>query len=177
MSPLAFYESGVVEVVIPTDIISVSEYAFYNSKNLTNIKLSEGLEFIETGSFYGCTKLYGVSIPKSVQKVNRGAFGRCVSLEKIELKGLSTNVSESIFEYQDSELFPSAYHSHSATMGCFTEVIDLDYTPDVESFKCITIVVPKSTKNKYTFKPIQHLNWSHDEMDRRFQILENDEDC
>lgn len=177
MSPLAFYESGVVEVVIPKGIISLSKYAFYNSKNLTNIKLSEGLEFIGIGSFWGCRNLRGISIPKSVHEIKSAAFGRCVSLERIEFKGLSTNASESIFEYQDSALFPSAYHSHCMTMGSFIEDIDLNYTPDIESFKCITIVVPKSTKNKYTFKPIHHLQWSQREMDRRFRIIENDEDC
>ncbi len=177
MSPLAFYESGVVEVVIPKDIISLSEYAFYNSKNLTNIKLSEGLEFIGIGSFWGCRNLRGISIPKSVHEIKSAAFGRCVSLERIEFKGLSTNTSESIFEYQDSALFPSAYHSHCMTMGSFIEELDLNYTPDVESFKCITIVVPKSTKNKYTFKPIHHLKWSQREMDRKFRIIENNEGC
>lgn len=177
MSPLAFYESGVVEVVIPKGIISLSKYAFYNSKNLTNIKLSEGLEFIGIGSFWGCRNLRGISIPKSVHEIKSAAFGRCVSLERIEFKGLSTNASESIFEYQDSALFPSAYHSHCMTMGSFIEDLDLNYTPDIESFKCITIVVPKSTKNKYTFNPIHHLQWSQREMDRRFRIIENDEDC
>lgn len=177
ISPLAFYESGVVEVVIPKDIISLSEYVFYNSKNLTNIKLSEGLEFFGIGSFWGCRNLRSISIPKSVHEIKSAAFGRCVSLERIEFNGLSTNASESIFEYQDSDLFPSAYHSHCMTMGSFIEELDLNYKPDVESFKCITIVVPKSTKNKYTFKPITHLSWSEREMDRRFKIIENDESC
>ena len=177
MSPLAFYESGVVEVVIPKDIISLSEYAFYNSKHLANIKLSEGIEFLGIGSFWGCRNLRSISIPKSVHEIKSAAFGRCVSLERIEFKGLSTNASESIFEYQDSDLFPSAYHSHCTTMGSFIEELDLNYKPDVESFKCITIVVPKSTKNKYTFKPIHHRQWSQREMDRRFNIIEYDEDC
>lgn len=177
ISPLAFYESDVVEVVLPNGVCSLSEYAFYNSKNLANIKLSEGIEFLGIGSFWGCRNLRSISIPKSVYEIKSAAFGRCVSLERIEFKGLSTNTSESIFEYQDSDLFPSAYHSHCTTMGSFIEELDLNYKPDVESFKCITIVVPKSTKNKYTFNPIHHCQWNQREMDRRFNIIENDEDC
>lgn len=177
ISPLAFYESNVEEVILCNDIISLHEYAFYNSQKLINIKLSESLEFIETGSFWGCENLRNISIPESVHEIKSAAFGRCVSLERIELKGLSTNASESIFEYKDSELFPSAYHSHSATMGSFIEEIDIDYKPEVESFKCITIFVPKSTKSKYTFKPIIHLSLYEREMDRRFKIIENDESC
>lgn len=177
MSPLAFYESKVAKVVLSNEIVSLPEYAFYYSDNLANIKLSERLEFIGTGSFYGCTKLCGISIPKSVKEVNEAAFGRCVSLERMEIKGLSTNISESIFEYNDYKLFPSSYHSHSETMGSFTEEFDVSYKPDVESFKCITIVVPKSTKDGYIFKPISHLSWHEREMDRRFKIIEDDEDC
>lgn len=178
ISPLAFYESKVVEVVLSNDVILLPEYAFYNSQDLINIKLSDRLESIGTGSFYGCKKLCGISIPKSVQEVNSGAFCKCVSLEMIELKGSATNVSESIIEYIDYEHFPSAYHSHCMTMGCITgEIGDWNYEPNIESFKCITIVVPKSTKNKYTFKPVYHLEWDQREMDRRFKIIENDENC
>ncbi len=177
ISPLAFYESKVAEVVLSDDIISLPEYTFYNSQNLINIKLSEKLELIGTGSFYGCTKLCDISIPKSVQEVHSAAFGKCVSLEKIEFKGLATNVSESIIEYIDYEYFPSAYHSHSALIGAMPLIEDWDYEPNVETFKCITIIVPKSTKNKYTFKPIYHFEWNQREMDRRFKIIENDENC
>lgn len=176
ISPLAFYESKVVDVVLSNDIVSLPEYAFYNSQNLINIKLSEGLKFIGAGSFYGCRNLYSISIPKSVQKVHSAAFGECVSLERIEFRGLTTNASESIFEYKDYGPLPSAYHSHDMLMGSCIGDIDLD-TPDVESFKCITIVVPKSTKNKYNFKPIYHCEWNQREMDRRFRIIENNENC
>lgn len=172
MSPLAFYESSVVEVDMSNDIISLPEYAFYNSFNLINIKLSERLKYIGKGSFYGCRKLCGISIPKSVQKINNAAFGKCVSLEIVELKGLVTNASESIIEYKDYESFPSRYHSHYKRTGsCITE-LDISYKPDVESFKCITIVVPKSIKNKYNFKPVHHLELNQREMDRRFRIIE-----
>lgn len=178
ISPLAFYESKVVEVVLSNDVILLPEYAFYNSQDLINIKLSDRLESIGTGSFYGCKKLCGISIPKSVQEVNSGAFCRCVSLEMIELKGSATNVSESIFEDKDYEHFPHEYYSPNMTMGCcLVEDPDLNYKPNVESFKCITIVVPKSTKNKYSFKPVFHLELDQREMDRRFKIIENNENC
>ncbi len=177
ISPLAFYESKVVEVVLSNDVILLPEYTFYNSQDLINIKLSDRLESIGTGSFYGCEKLCGISIPKSVQEVNSGAFCRCVSLEMIELKGLATNVSESIIEYIDYEHFPSAYHSHRIKGSITRDIGDWNYEPNAESVKCITIVVPKSTKNKYTFKPVYHLELDEREMDRRFKIIENDENC
>lgn len=177
ISSLAFYESNVVEVVLSNDIISLPEYAFYNSHNLMKIKLSERLKFIGTGAFYGCKKLCDLSIPKSVQEVNNAAFGRCVSLERIEFKGLVTNISESIFEFKDYECIPSMYRSHCMAMGSCLEELNFSYKPDIESFKCITIVVPKSTKNKYVFKPIYHYGWREGEMDRKFNIIESDEIC
>lgn len=171
ISPLAFYESDVVEVVLPKDITSLPEYVFYDSKNLTNIILSDAIEFIGTGAFYGCTKLCDISIPKSVNEVCHGAFSECVSLDKIVFKGLTTNASESIFEYRDCELFPSSYRDHVGLLpGCCTSCIDSE-EPDVDSFKCITIIVPKSAKNKYSFEPVLF------GMERRFKIIENDENC
>lgn len=62
-------------------------------------------------------------------------------------------------------------------MGSTISEFDLNYKPNVESFKCITIVVPKSTKYKYTFKPVYHLDLEKREMNRRFEIIENDENC
>lgn len=180
ISPLAFYKSNIVEVVLSNDIISLPEYAFYNSLNLINIKLSDKLKFIGTGSFYGCRNLRSLSIPKSVQEVNSAAFSRCVSLERIEFKGSATNVTESIIADNDYGLFPSGYHSHYMTIGSVTEELPL-YKPEEELFeeslKCITIVVPKSTKDKYTFKTVRHINWNQHDMDRRFKIVENDEGC
>lgn len=177
ISPLAFYDSKVVEVILSNDITSLPEYAFYNSQNLINLRLSEGLELINTGAFYGCKNLRNISIPKTVQNVNSAAFCKCVSLERIELKGTMTNISESIIEYRYYEHFPSAYHSHHILMGSTISDFDLNYKPNVESFKCITIVVPKSTKHKYTFKPVYHLDLEKREMNRRFEIIENDENC
>lgn len=175
ISPLAFYESKVVEVILSNDITSLPEYAFYNSQNLINLRLSEGLELINTGAFYGCKNLRNISIPKTVQDVNSATFCECVSLERIELKGTATNISESIIEYRYYEHFPSAYHSHHILVGSTISDFDLNYKPNVESFKCITIVVPKSTKHKYTFKPVYHLDWEKREMDRKFEIIEDDE--
>ena len=176
MSPLAFYKSKVTEVIMSNEIVSLPEDAFYYCDNLVNINLSERLELIGTGSFYGCTKLCDISIPKSVREINKAAFGRCVSLERIEFKGMDTNASESIFEYKDSALFPSAYHSDRMAMGsCIEDIID--YEPNLESFKCVIIIVPKSTKDRYIFNPISHFSCYEREMDRRFKIIENNEDC
>ena len=170
MSPLAFYESDVVEVVLPKEITSLPEYVFYDSKNLTNIILSDAIEFIGTGAFYGCTKLCNISIPKSVNEVCHGAFSECVSLDMIEFKGLTTNASESIFENRDCKLLPSSYRGHVRLPGCFLPFIDSE-EPDIDSFKCITIIVPKSAKNKYSFEPVLF------GMERRFKIIVNDENC
>lgn len=187
ISPLAFYESNIEEVILCEDITSLPEYAFYNSQNLSNIELSEKLKFIGEGAFYGCSRLCNISIPKSVQEVNRAAFSRCISLERIELKGVSINISESIIAYNDFEALPtgylSKYHSHNIPMGSTTDeliIVDSNYKQDEELFeeslKCITIVVPKSAKSKYTFKTVHQIEWNQHEMDRRFKIIENDGD-
>ena len=115
----AFNYSGVSgEVVIPGGVTNVSERAFYYSKKLTSLVLSEGVEKIGEGAF-SSTGITSVIIPSSVKELGKNAFSntnlvsvtvpsnvkriseRCFS----SCKNLKTVIIENGVEYIDYEAF------------------------------------------------------------------------
>ena len=57
---MAFYElPNLVEVVLPSTIVEVRNYAFKNCAKLTTINL-ENVDFIREGAFYGCSALENI---------------------------------------------------------------------------------------------------------------------
>ena len=64
---------------------SISDSAFLNQKNLTNISLPNSVTSIGDGAFSGCTGLTSITIPDSVTSIDGGAFSGCTSLTTIAL--------------------------------------------------------------------------------------------
>ncbi len=73
---------------------SVPRYAFSGAINLTEVKLSEGLEVIGENAFYGCKNLIDVTVPASVNKIAKNAFYGCESLNTEKLFVESSNLVE-----------------------------------------------------------------------------------
>lgn len=176
ISPLAFYKSQVENVTIPESIKVINEYAFYGADRIQTISLPNQLELIETGAFLGCSSLLKIIIPESVNEIQPSSFFGCLSLKSIQFKGSKTKASESIIRRKNYNGFPSAYHSGRILTG--STIIETIGVVDVESLKVITILVPISAKNNYTFNPVFD-NYNHfcDSMARRFQIIESNENC
>ena len=125
------------------------------------------------GAFSGCSSLVNVIIPETVKEIQPSSFSGCLSLKYIQFEGSEIKVSESMIQSKNHLGFPSAYHSHCETMGSsITEMIHRDV--DIETLEVIKIIVPPSTKEKFTFNPV-FSTWEYNQMQRRFQITESDE--
>lgn len=61
-------------------VTSIADYAFYNSKTLTNATIGNHVSKIGYRSFKKCSKLKTVSIGSSVTEIKRGAFYKCSNL-------------------------------------------------------------------------------------------------
>lgn len=173
ISPLAFYKSKVENVTIPDSVKVISKYAFYEASKVKAISLPKQLELIEMGAFSGCSSLVNMIIPETVKEIQPSSFSGCLSLKSIQFEGSEIKVSESMIQSKNHLGFPSAYHSHCVTMGSsITEMIHRDV--DIETLEVIKIIVPPSTKEKFTFNPV-FSTWEYNQMQRRFQIIESDE--
>ncbi len=76
ISPYAFSDSYVTDVLIGPSIKRIARNAFENSKYLTNVTLSSGLLFIEDNAFAN-TNVSKVNIPETVTMIGNGVFDGC----------------------------------------------------------------------------------------------------
>ena len=65
---------GCATTVIPENVESIGNRAFYDCQGLTSINLPEGLKTIENSAFYNCTALANINFPQSITSIATGAF-------------------------------------------------------------------------------------------------------
>ena len=75
IEPAAFGWSKLTSVVIPSNIKVISLGAFINSRDLTKVEFSDGLERIYEKAFKGCA-ITSVELPHSVKYVSKNSFGK-----------------------------------------------------------------------------------------------------
>ena len=73
------------EFVIPSDVTSIGNGAFYNCSGLTSITIPDGVTSIGESAFRKCSGLVTVTIPNSVTSIGEGAFSECRGLVSISL--------------------------------------------------------------------------------------------
>ena len=93
----AFRESMLQTVSIPDSVTKIGQYVFYNCQDLTEVKLSAGLE--EIGEYaFADSGLKSVSIPDTVTKTGGATFKNCFALTDAKLSNSCTNINYSMFE-------------------------------------------------------------------------------
>ena len=85
------FQGELRNLVIPDNVKTIGDYAFYNNNKLVSLKLGVGLTEIGKYAFSGCSSLTEVSIPDNVTTINQYAFDYCTSLTTLNLgKGIQT---------------------------------------------------------------------------------------
>lgn len=74
---LAFANTSVETVQLPSTLTSIRYGAFQNCTALRQITLPESVTFIEGGSFQNCTALGSIVIPQNVSYLGAAAFAGC----------------------------------------------------------------------------------------------------
>ena len=79
-------------IVIPSSITRIGNYAFNNCKSLKNILFASpsSLEFIGDFAFSNCKSLSQITIPKSVTKIGELAFRECLELQQVVFEAPSS---------------------------------------------------------------------------------------
>ena len=78
------------KVTIPADVsgyrvTEVSEYAFYECKNLAEVVMPSSILAIRSKGFYRCLNLNTLFIPENVSFIDADVFFECVALESISV--------------------------------------------------------------------------------------------
>ena len=87
----------VTELVIPTDITEIEDYAFSGYSSLTSISIPDSVTIIGEYAFYNCSSLTSATIGNSVTSIGSGAFSGCSSLTSATIGNSVTSIGSSTF--------------------------------------------------------------------------------
>ena len=87
----------VTDLVIPDDVTSISDYAFYGYSTLMSVVLHENVTSIGGHAFAGCYNLKEIVIPSSVTEIRYGAFSGCDSLKSVIIPDTVTWMDDAVF--------------------------------------------------------------------------------
>ena len=65
------------ELLIPSSVEEIEEFAFYNTLYLESVILSEGVKIIGSSAFSDCSDLRNIVLPKSLESIEDCAFENC----------------------------------------------------------------------------------------------------
>ena len=93
----AFADSSIQSVKIGSGLTTISNYAFYSCKNLTEINLPKSLTSIGNSAFRDCINLGTIDFPESLIEINGYAFYGCSSLTSIKLPSKVSRIENNTF--------------------------------------------------------------------------------
>jgi hypothetical protein len=106
-------------VTIPNSVTSIGDVAFNNCKNLTSVTIPNNVTSIGSYAFCSCYSLTSVTIPNSVTSIGSFAFSSCSSLPFVTIPNSVTEIGSNAFSNIYSVFFksitPITYNNFLAT--------------------------------------------------------------
>ena len=78
-------QSGLTELILPSTLKTIPDYAFQSLGKIKQINLPEGLTSIGTYAFHNWSSLQSITIPQSVTKMGSNLFVNCGALKTINV--------------------------------------------------------------------------------------------
>ena len=82
---------------IPKGIKIIGDEAFFECKNLEEIKIPDSVQLLGDRVFSGCDNLKKINIPDSVQSIGNSAFFKCTNLTEIKILNGVQSIGDSAF--------------------------------------------------------------------------------
>lgn len=116
------------DIIIPNHVKRIGNFAFSNCRKLTSITIPDRVKSIGEYAFSGCTGLTSVIIGNSVTNIDDWAFYRCSGLKSITLPDNITNIGKAAF-FDCAELTNIVIPNSVMSIGdnVFDSCISLNY--------------------------------------------------
>ncbi len=139
---LCYGLSGLAEVTIPNNVITIGTRAFRECTGLTSVNIPNSVTEIGMRAFMNCSSLTEVTIPNSVTLIDDETFSGCTSLKEVTIPNSVTSIGGSAFYNCTGLRTLNSYNSTPPT--CDTDVFE-----NVRTDLC-TLFVPIGAKSAYS---------------------------
>ena len=92
-----YYCSQLSSVTIGNSVTSIGNYAFYCCSQLSSVTIGNSITSIGDNAFWGCTDLTEITIPNSVSTIGNNAFYGCCNLTSINIPNSVTSIGTGAF--------------------------------------------------------------------------------
>ena len=89
--------TGCANTIMPSNLLAIGSYAFYNCSGLTSVAIPEGVNTIGNSAFYNCKDLTSISLPSSLTSIGNNAFRSCANLTDASIPYGVTSIGTSLF--------------------------------------------------------------------------------
>jgi hypothetical protein len=107
------------DLVLPDNIKTIKQCAFWGCKGLTSVSLPQNLESIGRGAFKGCENLTSIKFGDKIKSIEYCAFTGCKKLQSVHLSSIAAwcNVSfgtmQTYFKSRDGMVLETTYDRYS----------------------------------------------------------------
>ncbi len=110
-------DDSVTSILLRNDTVGISDFAFFNSKKLTNVICgsSSQLLYIGVGSFANCEKLSSVVIPSTVQMIGARVMNGVPASCDVFYGGTASAWGSIIIDSDNADLQTASRYIYSAT--------------------------------------------------------------
>ena len=154
MTVLIQYPAGnpSTEYTVPDTVKVIGAYSFANSSNLTSVNISN-CATISDCAFSDCKNLTNITIPNSVTTIGYSAFENCISLTNILIPNSVTSIGYSAFEncsaLTDISIPNSVTVIANATFRNCTSLTNVKIPNSVKTIKANAFANCKNLANVY----------------------------
>lgn len=123
----AFYQCNLLDIIVPSSVNLVEDYAFDEANSLTKIELPDSITNIGSYAFSGCGNLVDVKLSNNITSILSSTFQFCESLTDITIPVGVTSIEGSAFNgcYNLKNVFiPNGINSIG--QGAFRNCTSLD---------------------------------------------------
>ena len=155
IGPRAFEGQPFKNIVLPSSLLQISDYAFYNCNTLESVTFKEGCQLEKIGeyAFRFCESLKAINLPDTVTEIGKYAFADCSGATTLKLPANIETLGDYAFAATDSLVsveFPESLKTTGQYTFAYSGVESVKFNEGIE-FLGAFAATPTYSTNSYLF--------------------------